>query len=156
MLLIPLAITAAILRYRLYDIDRLISRTIAYALVSAILVAMFGLGNLVLQAVLANLTQADTLAVAASTLLAFAAAQPVWRRVRRVVDQRFDRARIDAAATAAAFSDRQRDRVDLQAVVDDVRTTANGSLRPTSIGIWLRPGRRNAREPGPRSAAGSP
>jgi hypothetical protein len=138
MLLVPVAITAAILRYRLYDIDRLISRTIAYAVVSAILVALFLLGNLVLQAALEGITQGDTLAVAASTLLAFAAAQPLWRRVRRIVDQRFDRARSDGALTLAAFSDRQRDRVDLQAVLDDVCRTADGSLWPTSIGLWLR------------------
>jgi hypothetical protein len=138
MLMIPVAITAAILRYRLYDIDRLISRTIAYTIVLALLVALFGLGTLVLQAALEGVTQGDTLAVAASTLLAFAAAQPLWRRVRRLVDQRFDRARIDAARTAAAFSDRQRDRVDLEAVVDDVRATASTTLRPASIGVWLR------------------
>ncbi len=138
MLLIPVAITMAILRYRLYDIDRLISRTIAYTVVVALLVALFALGNLVLQAALEGFTQGDTLAVAASTLLAFATAQPVWRRVRRLVDQRFDRARIDAARTAAAFGDRQRDRVDLEAVVDDVRETAARSLRPASIGVWLR------------------
>ena len=138
MLLIPAAITAAILRYRLYDIDRLISRTIAYSVVTALLVALFALGTLVLQTALEGITQGDTLAVAASTLLAFAAAQPLWRRVRQLVDQRFDRARIDAARTAAAFSDRQRDRVDLEAVIDDVRATADATLRPTSIGVWLR------------------
>jgi hypothetical protein len=138
LLFIPVAITTAILRYRLYDIDRLISRTIAYTIVLALLVAVFGLGTLVLQAALEGVTQGGTLAVAASTLLAFAAAQPLWRRVRHAVDQRFDRARIDAARTAAAFSDRQRDRVDLEAVVDDVRTTADATLRPASIGVWLR------------------
>jgi hypothetical protein len=138
MLLIPVAITTAILRYRLYEIDRLISRTIAYSVVLALLVTLFGLGNLVLQAVLEGITQGDTLAVAGSTLIAFAAAQPLWRRVRRLVDLRFDRARIDAARTAAAFSDRQRDRVDLEAVVNDVRATANDSLRPASVGVWLR------------------
>jgi hypothetical protein len=138
MLLIPVAITGAILRYRLYDIDRLISRTIAYSVVLALLVGLFVLGTLVLQSALEGMTQGDTLAVAASTLLAFAAAQPLWRRIRRLVDQRFDRARIDAARTAAAFSDRQRDRVDLEAVVNDVRTTVDATLRPASIGLWLR------------------
>ncbi len=138
MLLIPAAITSAILRYRLYDIDRLISRTIAYAVVLVLLGTLFVLGNLVLQGLLEGITQGDTLAVAASTLVAFAAAQPLWRRVRFLVDQRFDRARIDAARTAEAFSNRQRDRVDLEAVVADVRWTANESLRPTSIGVWLR------------------
>lgn len=139
LLFIPVAITTAILRYRLYDIDRLISRTIAYSVVLALLVALFALGTLVLQAALEGITQGDTLAVAASTLLAFAAAQPLWRRVRRLVDQRFDRARIDAARTAAAFSDRQRDRVDLQAVIDDVGITVDRVLRPASVGVWLRP-----------------
>ena len=138
MLLVPVAITMAILRYRLYDIDRLISRTIAYALVTAMLVAVFALGTLVLQAALEGITQGDTLAVAASTLLAFAAAQPLWRRVRRLVDRRFDRAHVDAVRAAAAFSDRQRDRVDLEAVIEDVRVTADATLRPASIGVWLR------------------
>ena len=136
--LIPAAVTLAILRYRLYEIDRLISRTIAYTLVSVVLVAMFVLGNLALQAVLANVTSGETLAVAGSTLIAFAAAQPLRRGIQRAVDRRFDRARVDASLIVAAFSARQRGAVDLEAVVGDIRATAGESMRPAAIGIWLR------------------
>ena len=136
--LIPATVTLAILRYRLYDIDRLISRTIAYMLVSVALVTTFVLGNLALQAVLANVTSGETLAVAGSTLIAFAAAQPLRRWIQRVVDHRFDRARVDASQIVAAFSARQRGAVDLEAVVGDIRATAGDSMRPVAIGIWLR------------------
>ena len=128
----------AILRYRLYDIDRLISRSIAYTLVSVALVATFVLGNLALQAVLANVTSSETLAVAGSTLVAAAAAQPLLRGIQRAVDRRFDRARVDASLIVAAFSARQRGAVDLEAVVGDIRATAGDSMRPVAIGIWLR------------------
>ena len=136
--LIPGAVALAILRYRLYDIDRLISRSIAYTLVSVALVATFVLGNLALQAVLANVTSSETLAVAGSTLVAAAAAQPLLRGIQRAVDRRFDRARVDASLIVAAFSARQRGAVDLEAVVGDIRATAGDSMRPVAIGIWLR------------------
>ena len=136
--MIPGALTLAILRYRLYDIDRLISRTIAYTLLSLLLVTTFVIGNLALQAVLANFTSSETLAVAGSTLIAFAAAQPLRRRIQRAVDRRFDRARVDASLIIAAFSTRQQGAVDLEAVVGDVRATTSGALRPAAIGIWLR------------------
>jgi len=136
--LIPAAVTLAILRYRLYDIDRLISRTIAYSLVTVVLLATFVLGNLALQALLANVTSRETLAVAGSTLVAFAAFQPIRRRIQAAVDRRFDRSRVDTARTVAAFSARQRDAVDPEAVIEDIRATADGSLRPASTGIWLR------------------
>jgi hypothetical protein len=136
--LIPGAVTLAILRYRLYDIDRLISRTIAYTLLSFLLVTTFVLGNLALQAVLADVTSSETLAVAGSTLVAAAAAQPLRRGIQRAVDRRFDRARVDASLTVAAFNARQRDAVDLESVVGDIRATAGDAMRPASIGIWLR------------------
>jgi hypothetical protein len=138
LLLVPVAVTMAILRYRLYDIDRLISRTISYALVTLVLVATFALGDLVLQTLLSTAVQGDTIAIAASTLLTFVLAQPVWRRIRTVVDRRFDRARVDAEGAVAAFVERQRDQVDLPSLIADVRSTADASLRPASIGIWLR------------------
>jgi hypothetical protein len=140
--LIPGAVTLAILRHRLYDIDRLISRTVAYAVVTVLLVGTFIVGYLALQAVLATTTQADTLAVAGSTLLAFAVAQPLWRRIQRAVDRHFDRTRLDAERTLRAFAERQRDEVDLEALAADVRETVDGSLRPATIGIWLRRGAR--------------
>ncbi len=136
--LLPAAVTVAILRYRLYDIDHLVSRTLTYLVVTAAIVVVFAVGNLALQSLLASLTAGNTLAVAASTLLALAAAQPIRRRVQDAVDRRFDRSRVDATLATAAFAARQRDEVDLGVILDDVRATTAGALRPAAIGIWLR------------------
>ena len=136
--LLPLATGVAILRYRLFDLDRIVSRTIAYAVVTGFLVATFAASILLLQGVLAPFTQGETIAVAASTLAVFALFQPVMRRVRRAVDRRFDRARYDAERTAAAFSERLRNEVDMTTVTADLVTTTGGALAPASIGIWLR------------------
>ena len=108
-----MAIGIAILRYHLYDIDRIISRTVSWAVITAVLVAVFVGGVLGLQAALAGVTQAPTLAVAASTLAAFALFQPIRGRVQRAVDRRFDRARYDSQRTVDAFADRLRSNVDL-------------------------------------------
>ena len=142
--LVPVAIGFAILRYRLYEIDRIISRTIAYSVVTGFLAATFAASILLLQAVLAPFTQGQTIAVAASTLAVAALFQPVMRRVRRAVDRRFDRARYDAERTAAAFSERLRDEVDMTTVATDLTGTIETALAPASIGIWLR-GRETSR-----------
>ena len=102
--LVPVAIGIAILRYRLYEIDRIISRTIGWAIVTGILVALFAGLVVGLQALLAAVTDESTLAVAASTLIAAALFQPLRRRVQRAVDRRFDRARYDGERTAALFA----------------------------------------------------
>ena len=136
--LLPASAAMAILRYRLYDIDRIISRTIAYGLITALLVAVFVLVNLGLQSVLTRFTEGQTIAVAASTLAAYAAFQPVLRRVRRTVDRRFDRARYDAERTASAFSERLRDEVDMERVTADLTMTTGVAVAPASIGIWIR------------------
>jgi hypothetical protein len=141
---LPAAIGIAVLRYRLYEIDRIISRTIAWAVVTAVLVAVFAGGVVGLQTALTGITQGDTLAVAASTLVAFALFQPLRRRVQRVVDRRFDRAMYDAQRTAEAFSDRLREEVDLDAVVGDLEATVASAVKPTSFGLWLRPGHSRA------------
>ncbi len=114
-LLMPIAIGIAVLRYRLYEIDRLISRTIGWAIVTGILVAVFGVLVVALQAALTPVTDESTLAVAASTLVAFALFQPLRRRVQRAVDRRFDRARYDGERVAAGFAERLRNQVDLEA-----------------------------------------
>jgi hypothetical protein len=137
--LVPLAIGVAILRYRLYDIDRLISRTVSWALVTGVLIAIFAGLVVGLQAALADLTQGATLAVAASTLVAFALFQPVRRRIQVVVDRRFDRARYDAERTAAAFAERLRDRVDMVGLEADIATTIESAIRPSAVGVWMRP-----------------
>lgn len=134
----PFVIGLAILRYRLYDIDRIVSRTIAYGLVTASLVAVFLLVNLALQAVLSGVTSNNALAVAGSTLLAAALFTPLRRRVQRTVDRRFDRARYDAERTTAAFSDRLRDEVDLAALAAELDETVRRAMAPTTVGLWLR------------------
>jgi DNA integrity scanning protein DisA with diadenylate cyclase activity len=135
----PIAVGVAILRYRLYEIDRIISRTISYALVTGLLAATFAILIVGLQAVLTPFTGGQTVAVAASTLAVFALFQPVLRRVRRAVDRRFDRARYDGERTAAAFSERLRDQVDMETVTTDLRATVAGAIAPTDLGVWIRP-----------------
>jgi len=139
---VPLAIGFAVMRYRLYDIHRIVSRTVSWALVTGFLAAVFVGGVLALQAVLAGVTQSDTrgetLAVAVSTLVAFALFQPVRRRVQRVVDRRFDRARYDGTRIADAFAERLRDEVDLPTLAAELDTTVRASLAPAHIAFWLR------------------
>jgi len=91
-----------------------------------------------LQALLTDVTQGQTLAVAASTLAAFALFQPVRRRVQRAVDRRFDRARYDSELTAAAFAERLRTEVDLEAVAGDLTGSVDRALRPSALGLWLK------------------
>jgi hypothetical protein len=138
--LFPIAIGVAVLRYRLFEIDRIISRTLGWAIVTAILVASFAAIVVGLQAVLSGVTQGETLAVAASTLAAFALIQPLHRRVQRVVDRRFNRSRVNAERTIASFGERLRDEVDLSAISAQVPATANAAVQPTSAGLWLRRG----------------
>jgi len=141
-LAMPIAIGIAVTRYRLYEIDRLVSRTIGWAVVTGVLVAVFAGLVVGLQALLEGFTQGETLAVAASTLAAFALFQPVRRRVQAVVDHRFDRARYDGERTAAAFAERLRDQVDLAGLEADIAATVGAALRPTSTGLWIRAARR--------------
>lgn len=136
--IIPVTLGISILRYRLYDLDRLVSRTIAYALVTGLLLAIFGGSILLLETILAPFTERQTIPVAASTLAVFALFQPVMRRVRRRVDRRFDRARYDGERTAAAFSERLRDEIDLTTISADLGMTVGGAISPSTQGIWLR------------------
>jgi hypothetical protein len=135
---IPLAIGIAITRYRLYEIDRIISRTIAYALVTAIVAFVFGGVVLLLSTALSAFAQGQTIAVAASTLVAFAVSQPVLRRVRRQVDRRFNRARYDADRTVADFSARLREEVDIATVARDLDATVQDAVNPASLRLWIR------------------
>jgi hypothetical protein len=138
--MIPVSIAIAILRYRLYEIDRIISRTLSYAVVTGILAVVFSAVVLLLQTLLTRFTGGQTIAVAASTLAAFALFQPVLRGVRHRVDRRFDRARYDAERTALAFSERLRNEVDLSTVTADLVHTAGSTVAPSRLAIWLRPG----------------
>jgi hypothetical protein len=136
--LLPAAAAIAILRYRLYDLDRLVSRTIAYATVTGVLVVIFAGAVLLFQAVLAPLTGGNAVAVAASTLAAAALFQPLRRRVQTRVDRRFNRARYDAEWTVAAFAGRLRDEVDLEQLGAEISATVVHAVQPASVSIWLR------------------
>src|SRR3954463_6578751 len=120
---LPLAIAVAILRYRLFEIDRIISRTLSYAIVTGLLGAVFVAVILVLQTALAGAVGQGGIPVAVSTLAVFALFQPVLRRVRRTVDRRFDRARYDADHTAAQFGERLRWETHMDRVTSDLRDT---------------------------------
>jgi hypothetical protein len=136
---VPLAILVAVLRYHLLDIDRLISRTIGWGLATGILAAVF-LGAVgALQALLVDVTQGETVAVAASTLLTAAVFQRVRRRLQVAVDRRFDRAHADRDRVLAAVSARLRDEVDLVTIQGEILASASDVLRPTATAIWLRP-----------------
>ena len=134
----PVAIGMAVLRYRLYEIDRLISRTISWAAVSLILGACFVLVILAAQALIAPVTGSSELAVAGSTLLVAALFQPIRRRVQRLVDRRFNRARYDAEATINAFAGRLRDEVDLDQLRAEIVATVTRTVEPSSVSLWLR------------------
>jgi MFS family permease len=131
---LPASMGVAILRYRLYDIDRIISRTLAYATVTGLLIGMYA--GLVLLATQV-LGFASTWAVAASTLAAAALFTPVRRRVQKVVDRRFNRARYDADAAVAAFAGRLQDAVDLDAVRADLLASVRAALEPAHVSVWL-------------------
>ena len=147
LLLVPVAIGISILRYRLYEIDRLISRGVSWAVLSGLLLAVYAGAVLLLQGVLGSVTQGETLAVAGSTLLAAALFQPLRRRIQTTVDHRFNRARYDAERTAAAFAERLRDQVDLASLSGDIAGVVDTALRPSKIGIWLRVPKRDVSRP---------
>ena len=130
---LPAGIGVGILKYRLYDIDRIISRTLAYAIVTGLLVGVYaGLVLLSTQV----LTIKSPVAVAVSTLAAAALFSPLRRRVQRVVDRRFNRVRYDADQMIAAFAARLRDAVDLDAVRSDLLTAVNTAVEPAHISVW--------------------
>jgi hypothetical protein len=133
---LPLATGASILRYRLYDLDRIISRTLAYALLTVLL----GLGYAAVALVLGQLLGRDSsLAVAGATLAVAATFQPARRRVQAAVDRRFNRRRYDAARTIAAFSARLRAQVDLDTLSAELLAVAGQTMQPTTATLWLRP-----------------
>jgi hypothetical protein len=140
-MLLPIAIGVALMRYRLFDIDRIVGRTIAYAAVTAILATLFVVVNLALVAVFADATRSNTLVVAASTLLVAALFQPIRRRVQALVDRRFNRAHLDAERVVGTFARQTRDEVDLERLQDAVVQTVDQSIAPSATRLWLRPAR---------------
>jgi hypothetical protein len=136
MALLPLAVGAAILRYRLYDLDRIISRTVAYGLLTVLLGAgyaavVLGLGRL--------LPAGSSLVVAAATLAVAAAFQPARRRIQAVVDRRFNRRRHDGDRVVAAFGARLRDQVELDTLTGELLAVVDQAMQPTRAWLWLRP-----------------
>jgi len=138
LLLVPVSIGIAVTRYKLYEIDRLISRGVSWAVLSGLLFAVYAGAVLLLQGVLGSVTQGETVAVAGSTLLAAALFQPLRRRIQAAVDHRFNRARYDAERTVEAFGERLRDQVDLAALSDDIAAVVATTLHPSQMGVWLR------------------
>ena len=134
---LPLSIGVAILKFRLYDIDRLISRTLSYAVVTGLLVGVY-VGIVVLTTDV--LSFSSPIAVAASTLAAAALFSPIRNRVQRLVDRRFNRVRYDADATVAAFSARLREAVDLDAVRMDLLDVVGRAVEPAHAAIWINHG----------------
>lgn len=135
---VPVCVGVAVLRYRLYDLGRVVSRTVSYVVVTGLLVAVY-LSVVTGTARLAP--GSSSLAVAASTLAAAALFQPLRRRVQRGVDHRFNRARYDADRTLEEFRRRLRDEVDLTAVRADLIAVVQGTVQPATVGIWLRESR---------------
>jgi len=131
---LPVSIGVAVLKYRLFDIDRIISRTLAYAVVTGLLVGLYaGLVLLATQVLRVH----TPVAVAAATLAAAALFNPVRRRVQRRVDRRFNRARYDADQMVAVFAARLKDTVDLDSVRDDLASVASQALEPAHVSVWM-------------------
>lgn len=139
MIPVPVAIGIAITRHNLYEIDRVISRTVAYALVTGLLVAVYAGSVVTLRAMLSPIIAESDLAVVASTLLVAALFGPVRRRVQGVVDRRFNRARYDAAHAIEAFGQQLRDQVDLGQVAAQLAAVTSRTLAPTTVAVWLAP-----------------
>jgi hypothetical protein len=132
---LPVAVGAAILRYRLYDLDRIVSRTLAYGLLTLLL----GGGYALVVLGLGQLLGRESPLVAAATLAVAALFGPARRRIQGLVDRRFDRRRYDAANTIAAFSARLRQQIDLESLTGELRAVVEAAMQPTSVSLWLRP-----------------
>ena len=128
----------AVLRYRLFEIDRIVSRTVGWALITAVLASVFVVTILIGQTLLARVTSSNTLAVAISTLLVAAIAQPVRRRVQRRVDRRFNRARYDAERTVVGFAGVLRNEVELGQLRAEIGEAVSLTVQPASFVLWLR------------------
>jgi hypothetical protein len=143
--MIPVSIGIAILRYRLYDIDRLIHRTLVYGLLTALLAAVYaglvlGLGQLFGRVG----TEPPSWAIAGATLAVAALFQPARHRIQQAVDRRFNRRRYDAARTIEGYSVRLRDQVDLDTLTAELLAVVDQTVKPTKVSLWLRPGRSTA------------
>jgi hypothetical protein len=137
---IPVAIGFAVLRYRLYEIDHIINRTLVYGSLTVTLVAFYFGGIVVLQRVFVVLSgQQSTLAVVASTLLIAALFTPLRRRIQSFIDRRFYRRKYNARKTLEAFSVKLREEMDLEALNEDLVGVVRETMQPAHVSLWLRP-----------------
>jgi hypothetical protein len=137
--LIPVSVAIAVFKYRLYEIDRLINRTLVYGLLTALLVGVYASLVFLLGGVLDPVTGESSLAVAAATLAVAALFQPARRRLQALVDRRFNRRRYDAARTVERFSGRLRDQVELDTLSAELLAVVDQTVQPTRASLWLRP-----------------
>jgi hypothetical protein len=134
---LPVSIGMAVMRYRLYDVDRVISRTVAYSIVGLLLAGLYGAVTVVPAVVLGSDTSAPPWLVALATLTAFVLFEPLRRRVQAVVDRRFNRARYDAQTIVERFSERVRDETDLARVTVGLGEVTDRVFQPRSVGVWV-------------------
>ena len=138
--MLPVAAGIAILRYRLYDIDRLINRTLVYGLLTALLAGGYAAAVLVLSQLFGGLrAEPPSWAVAGATLAVAALFQPARRRIQTVVDRRFNRRKYNTAQTIQAFSTRLRDQIDLDTLSTELLAVVDQTMEPTQASLWLRP-----------------
>jgi hypothetical protein len=143
---LPVAAGIAILRYRLYEIDRLINRTLVYGLLTVLLGAVYAAVVLVLGQVFGGIgAEPPSWVVAAATLTVAALFQPARHRVQQVVDRRFNRRRYDAARTVEGFSSRLREELDLDTLSAELLAVVDQTMQPTTASLWLRPSAQGSR-----------
>jgi hypothetical protein len=138
LLIVPIAIGIAILRHRLYEIDRIINRTLVYGAVTGSLVLIYATFVFAFGAILGSFGSGNNLVVAGATLTVAALFRPLRRRVQDFIDRRFNRSRYDAARTVDAFGSRLRHQTDLQVLTDDLLAIVRQTMQPASVSLWLR------------------